>query len=500
MTIDGTVYYQVALRPELNFGKIGIGLDIVAYLDAEGNFRRDEWDEASDYLDKILYLRYGTDQDPLFFKIGSMPQVQYGFGALMDNYSNMTEFPQVRRVGFELGGNIRDNFNLRGFAADLKEFRTGGGLVGLRGTYRVSDNFPLTLGVNLVADLNQYGGLRDKDGDKRPDVVDAFPDDKKFWLDTDGDGIADEVDQDLDGDTSYAYGADANGDGWIDGTEVDRNNDGIFEDGLRFDTLEVADPEPFNLSDESRSIYGVSVDISYPIINRKTLSVVAYTEAGVLKYGDELSVVTGGDTLTEPSGFGLVGPGVRAQLFGFINLGLEYRYASPLFQPGFFNTTYDFERAQFISSGEPGAPVSVVAKDQVLIKNPVALSGYFGSASANLLNLVTFGAAYQQLIPSDTSADESNSFVANLTLNPDFIPKISEARAYYIRTNDPNPFAFREPSANTTWGYRLGYELGPRVSLVYSFQESYRDLNGNGIIEIEDERVRLLSVETAFNF
>ncbi|MEE9162221.1 MAG: hypothetical protein V3U35_04530, partial [Candidatus Neomarinimicrobiota bacterium] len=135
-----------------------------------------------------------------------------------------------------------------------------------------------------------------------------------------------------------------------------------------------------------------------------------------------------------------------------------------------------------------------------LIKNAVSLSGYFGSASANLLNLVTFGAAYQQLIPSDTSAEESNSFVANVTLNPDFIPKVSEAMGYYIRTNDPNPFAFNEPSSNTTWGYRLGYELGPGVSLVYSFQESYRDLNGNGSIEIEDERVRLLSVETAFNF
>lgn len=497
VTLDGTVYYQLALRPELNFGKWGIGLDIVGYLDAQGNFRKDEWDEPSDYLDKVLYLRYGSDQDPLFFKIGAMPQVQYGFGALMDNYSNMTEFPQVRRVGFELGGNLGSNFNLRGFSADLKEFGSRGGLVGLRGTYKVSKNFPLTLGVNLVADLDQYGGLKDKDGDKRPDFVDDFPNDKRYWLDTDGDGIPDSLDFDLDGDNAFAFGEDLNGDGRIDGTqEKDVNGDLLPDTGLPYDTLEIAAPEPFNLGEESSSIWGISADVSYPILSRKGLNLVAYAEAGILNYGSELFGIdsTGAVLDSATSGFGLVGPGLRAQILGFINVSLEYRYTSSLFQPGFFNTTYDFERAQFIDS--------VVTKDQVLIKNPSPLSGFFGSASANLLNLVTFGAAYQKLIPVDAAAgsEESNSFVANLSLNPDLIPKVSEASAYYIRTNDPNPFAFREPSANTTWGYRLGYQLGPGVSLVYSFQESYRERNGIDGIQLPEERVRLLSVETAFNF
>ncbi|UCH62623.1 MAG: FecR domain-containing protein [Fidelibacterota bacterium] len=487
VTLDGTVYYQIALRPEFSFGKIGIGLDLVGYMDAEGNFRKDEWDEASDYLDKILYLRYGTDQDPFFFKIGSMPQVQYGFGVLMNNYSNMTEFPQVRRVGFELGGRVGENFGLKGFTADVKEL---GGLVGLRGTYRVSKNFPLTLGINVVGDLNQYGGLKDKDDDGVPDLLDAFPDSVMWAIDSDGDGRPDDREDEIDID----------GDGI---TDIVYPNDPRFPAYTLPDTLYLdddirRDPEPFNKKTSSRSTFGISADLSYPIFSSNALSMVAYAEVGMLNYGGQLYSVSGTDSAS--SGSGIVGPGLRAQIMKFLNLSIEYRSSSPFFQPGFFNTTYDFERAQFISSGATQAPDSVVTKDQVMIKNPSALSGYFASASANLFNLATFTAGYQQLMPADTSADESNSFIANLSVNTDMIPKISEATAFYIRTNDPEPFDFANPSSNTTWGYRLGYELGAGVSLVYNFQESYRDLDGNGMIEGKEEIVRLMTIETAFNF
>ena len=493
VTLDGTVYYQLALRPEFSIGKIGIGLDLVGYMDAQGNFRPDEWDEYSDIIDKVMYLRYGTDQDPFFFKIGAMPQMQYGFGALMNSYSNMTEFPQVRRTGFELGGRLGENIGLKGFTADLKEFRTGGGLVGLRGTYRLSKKFPLTLGINVVGDLNQYGGLKDKDDDGVPDLLDAFPDSIDWAIDSDNDGRPDghedELDIDGDGLTDVIYPNDPRFPGYT------------LPDTLYLDSDVQRDPEPFNKKTTSRRTFGISADLSYPIFSSKALSLVAYTEAGLLKYADTLSVFHEDSLYSSSQGFGLVGPGLRVQIMKFINLSIEYRYSSAFYQPGFFNTTYDFERAQFISSSVTEAPDSVVTKDQVMIKNISPLKGYYGSASASLFNLATFTAGYQQLIPADTTQDESNSLIANVSINTEMIPKISEARAYYIRTNDDNPFDFNHPSSNTIWGYRLGIELGPGVSLVYNFQESYRDLNGNGTIELDtNEKVRLMTIETAFNF
>ena len=120
------------------------------------------------------------------------------------------------------------------------------------------------------------------------------------------------------------------------------------------------------------------------------------------------------------------------------------------------------------------------------------MTGYYGGAAANLFNIVTFSAGYQNLVPEteDSNATESNSFIASLSVNTDFIPKLTEARAFYIRTNDDNPLDFKNPSNNTTWGYRIGYQVAPGVSMIYNLQVSYRG----------DEEIRLLSVETAFSF
>ena len=46
--IDGELYNQLAFRPEINLGKIGIGLDLIFYLNNEGKFKLDEWDIKND--------------------------------------------------------------------------------------------------------------------------------------------------------------------------------------------------------------------------------------------------------------------------------------------------------------------------------------------------------------------------------------------------------------------------------------------------------------------
>ena len=68
----------MALRPEIYFWKIGIGLDLILYIDNEGNIApivQDKWDIKNDpslILDKILYIKYGQKTDPSWFKYGSL--------------------------------------------------------------------------------------------------------------------------------------------------------------------------------------------------------------------------------------------------------------------------------------------------------------------------------------------------------------------------------------------------------------------------------------------
>ncbi|HAE34097.1 MAG TPA: hypothetical protein DCF86_09620, partial [Dehalococcoidia bacterium] len=123
-TIDGEIFNQIALRPEFKLGSLGIGLDLVLYVDNEGNIRKDEWDEASDFVDKFLYIRWGEKSDPFWFKVGSLEGVTLGYGGLLSGYSNMMEFPSIRRVGLNTGANF-GNFGTELFFSNVKDFTRG---------------------------------------------------------------------------------------------------------------------------------------------------------------------------------------------------------------------------------------------------------------------------------------------------------------------------------------------------------------------------------------
>jgi hypothetical protein len=116
----------------------------------------------------------------------------------------------------------------------------------------------------------------------------------------------------------------------------------------------------------------------------------------------------------------------------------------------------------------------------------------YGSASANLFNLMSFKAAYASM--KGEGDVELNSFNAMIDINAENIPKLSVAQAYYQRNNDNNPFDFGNPSMNTLFGYKVGYEVSKGVSLIWDFRQYYRD-TGSGL-----EPVKQTTIETAFNF
>lgn len=469
-TIDGIIYNQIALRPELSFGKLGLGLDLVLYVDSEGNIRKDEWDEPSDFIDKLLYVRWGQKSDPFWLMWGSLGNVTLGYGGLLKSYSNMMEFPSVRKVGVNTGFGF-GNFGTEIFLSDVKDLSSRGGtLMGLRGTYKVSDAIPITLGLNFVSDLNQFSGLKDSDNDSYPDIFDDFPADKSLWNDTDKDGIADNN-----------GGSKAPDGGW----DIDGDGDNILD--TSDDDLKLK-PTPFSLNSNKATATGFAFDLGYPIVKSKAFSLEAYAEFNSLTF-DKVS----SDTYNrkDMSGSGMTLPGIRSSLFGFLNISFEYRIKNGYFIPQFFDGSYDLSRI-IVETGESGTVIKT--KDQFIFADSLSntnTSGMYGSASADLFNFLTFNASYASM-KADTI--EFNSFSALLNLNAENIPKLSVAQAYYQRNNDKNPFDFSNPSQNTIFGYKVGYEVSQGVSVIWDFRQFYRD-TGSGL-----EPVKQTSIETAFDF
>ena len=484
-TIDGVLYNQLALRPEINIWKIGIGLDLILYIDNEGNiapFVKDQWDIQNDpslILDKILYIKYGQKTDPGWFKYGSLEGITLGYGGLINSYSNMMEFPSVRRVGLNGGFNIGP-VGGEIFISNFKDLDRGGTVSGLRMSYTVSDNFPLSVGINYVVDSNMFSALKDKDDDSFPDIFDDFPNDSSMWNDTDGDGYPDPGNGPTVPDSLIDI--DADGDNILDANEL--------EDQI---TLKAT---PFSLENNKAVASGFSFDIGYPILNSKAISLKIYSEYNSLNFPgiDKIARI-------ERKGTGLTVPGVRSTIFGILNLSLEYRFINDAFIPQFFDQAYDLNRiivSTKIDSITNIGTTKVQTKDMAVFddyevdSSGTNSSGLYGSAGLNLFDLVNFSASYSNM---KSDQIDIKSFTAFLNLNTDNIPKISSAMAYYQRNNEENPFDFDNPSKNTIMGYRVGYELSKGVSLIWDFRQYYRD-DGTGKLE----PIKQTTIETAFNF
>ncbi len=487
VTIDGKIWNQIALRPVLPFGKLSIALDLVFYIDQDGNIHEDEWDFSSGekvkntLIDKIYYIKYGNRYGGNYFKVGALDNVTMGYGILISNYTNTLLYPQVRKVGMEFVARTM-GLNVYGFTNDFKENM---GVTGVRISAPMAYGF--TGGFSWAGDRNQYLGLRDSDGDGRPDLVDDFPDNNEFWLDTDGDGLAD-----------------------LDPGEWDIDGDGITDildsriPGWNLDTTIVLDgdietkPDPLNIHDEAEGINSFAFDVGIPLLRDGPISLDAYAQYAAL-LGKTTNPINGSQ---EDVGYGIIPLGMSLRL-GPAHFSLEFRMVpNGKFEFGYFNRSYEIERATFQSiEGNQGTIITKASKLGTFGKQ----NGFFSGLNLDLGSLFDAGFSYQNLkgeqYDEDTNQFEdaaNQSFSAILKLKKS-ISRIDRASWFYQQRNVPNPFDF-EYSESTIMGYNVGLRMGNGMVLTYVFRRTFQDMNGDGDVLDEDEMINMTSIETSFSF
>lgn len=172
--IDGKPYYRVSFRPEISFANFGVGLDLNLNFDSEGKLRTQEFNETSDYLSIIRYIRYGLKNDPVFIKLGALDYYTLGHGTIMQYYNNSPTY-DARRIGL-----VTDiDFGKLGFESIYSNFGEAG-VIGMRGYVRplqfsTAGDIPiignLEFGASYVTDFNKYArvdsGYFDQSGNFR---------------------------------------------------------------------------------------------------------------------------------------------------------------------------------------------------------------------------------------------------------------------------------------------------------------------------------------------
>lgn len=160
--IDGQLYYTLRFMPEISLGNFGAGLDLRLDFDKNGNLRKEDFNEFSDYLSIIRYVRYGLKNDPVYVKLGALDYYTLGHGSIMYQYNNSPSL-DVRKIGLVFDVDF-GNF---GFESIYSQFAEAG-VVGLRGyvkplKFSEAGSIPiigdLEVGATYAADYNKYAGV-----------------------------------------------------------------------------------------------------------------------------------------------------------------------------------------------------------------------------------------------------------------------------------------------------------------------------------------------------
>ena len=160
--IDEKPHYTFHMFPEFAFANFGVGLDLNLEFDAEGNLRNENFNEFSDYLSIIRYVRYGQKNDPVYIRLGALDYATLGHGSIMYLYNNRPSYDS-RKNGLEFD----IDFTTFGFESVYGSFGESG-VAGLRGYIRpllltTLADIPiigkLEFGASYVTDFNDYVGV-----------------------------------------------------------------------------------------------------------------------------------------------------------------------------------------------------------------------------------------------------------------------------------------------------------------------------------------------------
>lgn len=454
VTIDGKNYQQIGLRPELQLWKFGIGLDISVLLDEDGKVREEDWDDKEDYIDKIYYVRYGKRGEPFYFQYGGLESTTLGYGTLINGYTNMLEYPTYKRQGLDIGFETR-YMGMQAIVNDFKELQgknravMGGGRIYLKPFSR------LQIGGSVAGDLNEYKGLRDTDDDGYPDEVDAYPENDSFVTEIE---------------YYNSHGIPGTATTGVTGTLVAA---GLLSPIERDDLVDYG-------NQRSRTGFWAG-DAGLRLINGDFVKFDIYTQYA-------RSMNTGG--------WGFTAPGVKLSFGNVLEIYGDYRQQSEDFIFGYYNDTYDLERAKYVDEGVAPAVRLVAHTKKEKLEAAEKLKGYFGGAKLNFFNIFTGKAEYQDMRWGEKEK-EDKSVRGELVFNRELVPVISKAKAYYVQNNVEK---LEWKTESTVMGAVLGIGMGEGISIDFNYLITYEDRNGDGRIRGGDEEITNVSVSTSAMF
>ena len=159
-------YFTINFRPEVAFGKLGIGLNVnLLYNTESGAIRSEDWDSGYDYFRLIRYIRWGKKYDPVYARVGTLDAARLGHGFIVNYYTNEASYDN-RKIGLAFDLDF-GRFGFETIASNMGRAE----MIGTRGYYRpllgivdapVIKNF--AVGATIVRDFDPDSWANSDDG------------------------------------------------------------------------------------------------------------------------------------------------------------------------------------------------------------------------------------------------------------------------------------------------------------------------------------------------
>ena len=500
-TINDKIYNQFSIRPEFAFEKFAMGLDIYFYFDENGELYSKNWDFSSSkttlqtIVDKIYYVRWGQPEDDMYFRVGALPTITLGHGSLVSNYSNSTDYPRVRRTGFNFKKKI-NNYTLEIIHSNLKNLFEPA-VFGIGNTFDFSSQ--LKLNVTMVADFNQQKGLVDSDTDGVPDYLEPdFANDETQWFSEQY--YIEENEDCTQGFASYndLYGGlpedesaglcycEDNSVTCIDGnlynTKIDCEEvsgvwvPNISPNGVHdYCDQHVNDAvlnffESYDLINKDDEISGISFGVSYSISD----NLYVYSEFSKL-YGNTSNPYLNNDNFDTKLGYGFIPIGLKAD-WDKISLSVDFRQNSDNYIYNYWDRNYDHSRI-VVNSSENDIS-SIITKESQLY-NYGESNGMSFNLTSNFLKFFNISFDYQHLNMrlwnasiQDYVTDGNKSFYLKLDLDTSIINKVRIAEIFWQKNNVKDIFDSQN-NENSLFGYNLGLQLSEDMVFILKGRKTY---------------------------
>ncbi len=453
ITLNDQVYNRVSLYPELSVWKFALGLDIELLFDKDGKIYKKDWEDAEDYVNKILYFRFAQRGDPFYFLMGNISSYTLGKGLIMQDYCNDLLYPDERKLGAMVGFNVA-NWSAEFFSADVIE----NDILAARVAY--SPISRLQIGVSGAADLDQYNGISDQDGDNFPDIYDDFPNDENYY-------------------DKYQKDKTALREAWIKKFGDDSGFEDYFNDLLAESDHKKLD-ELKKSEDGKKEVYEVGADYTVDIYRGRSLF--------LQHYGEVAHIVD--------HGYGFVFPGFIAKFFIF-DLNAGFRHYGKEFTAPYFGHLYDQNRVEVTKVGDSAV---IVTKEEQL-DNLKAANGWQATLTSDFFGVMDLKVSYNNMHYDDDKLAHQNiqGIEGVLSLRPNVVPKISTAYIKYSQENEPKLFEHWKTETTYIEG-KVGLELTASTSVNWLYTERYKDLNGDGKISGRDETISNVSFGVEMTF